>query len=337
MQKFDQNTNRLIIKKYLPHNFLAEKTILSSLLINPEAINIVVNKIVVEAFYFKNHQEIYKALISMFEKKIPIDLISLTTFLQDKGLLEKIGGLTVLTELINQIPDLVHLEEHIRLVEDKSLRRSLIQLGYKAINSGYVTNIPLEKILTDLEEEILNLTNIRQRQNLLSTTDLLSNVISDLKQRSLELTLPGLPSGFYDLDAITQGFQKSDLIIVAGRPSMGKTAFCLEIALNIIKNYELPVLVFSLEMSKEQVIYRLLASETKISNLKLKSANISKHNWTLLSETIQILSSLPLFIDDTPGLIVEQIRTKVRNILFEQAKIGLIIIDYLQLKETSLF
>ena len=118
---------------------------------------------------------------------------------------------------------------------------------------------------------------------------------------------------------------------------MGKTAFCLEIALNIIKNYELPVLVFSLEMSKEQVIYRLLASETKISNLKLKSANISKYNWTLLSETIQILSSLPLFIDDTPGLIVEQIRTKVRNILFEQAKIGLIIIDYLQLMQNSKF
>ena len=161
----------------------------------------------------------------------------------------------------------------------------------------------------------------------------MSNVFLDLKHKSLNPVLPELASGFYDLDSLTQGFQKSDLIIVAGRPLMGKTAFCLNIAITVLKNYKCPVLFFSLEMSKEQLIYRLLANEIEITNARLKTGQLDENDWANLNKVIKILSSLPLFIDDTPNLSIPDIRSKVKKIIFEQNNIGLIIIDYLQLME----
>jgi replicative DNA helicase len=335
MEQFNRNNGQIFIKRYLPHNFLAEKIILNCLLINSEAIEITLRTLSVEAFYFKNHQEIYKAIIFMYKKKVSIDIFTLTTFLQDNGLLEKIGGIKVLIELINQIPNLVYLEEYIRLVKDKFIRRSLIKLGYEAINSGYITNIPLENILNDFENQLFNLTNEIKAQKLFSSAELLNTILLELKKKSLNPILPGLASGFYDLDSLTQGFQKSDLIIIAGRPSMGKTALCLNIALNVIKNSKLPVLIFSLEMSKEQIMYRLVAMETNISQMRLKSGKIYQNDWIKLNKIIKILSKLPFFIDDTSDLSIQDIRSKIKTLVFEQTQIGLIIIDYLQLMQNS--
>ena len=335
MEEFNTKNGQILIKRYLPHNFLAEKIILSCLLINSEAIEITIQTLSIEAFYFKNHQEIYKAIIFMYKNKISIDIFTLTTFLQDNGLLQKIGGIKVLIELINQIPNLVYLEEYLRLVKDKFLRRSLIKLGYEAINSGYITNIPLENILNDFENQLFNLTNEIKAQKLFSSVELLNNILLELKKKSLNPTLPGLASGFYDLDLLTQGFQKSDLIIIAGRPSIGKTALCLNIGLNIIKNSKLPVLVFSLEMSKEQIMYRLLSMETNISQMKLRSGKIYENDWIKLNKVIKILSKLPFFIDDTTDLSIQDIRSKIKTLVFEQTQVGLIIIDYLQLMQSS--
>jgi len=183
MQKFNKNTGQLTIKKYLPHNFLAEKIILSSLLISSEAIDITLKTLTLESFYFKNHQEIYKAIITMSQQKIPVDILTLNTFLQDNGLLEKVGGVKVLIELINQIPNLVYLEEYIRLVQDKFLRRSLIQLGYKTINSGYITNLPLETILYEFEIEAFNITNKIKNDPLANSAELFSSIFSELKKK----------------------------------------------------------------------------------------------------------------------------------------------------------
>lgn len=335
MEEVNAKNGHILIKRYLPHNFLAEKIILSCLLINSEAIEITIQTLSIEAFYFKNHQEIYKAIIFMYKNKISIDIFTLTTFLQDNGLLEKIGGIKVLIELINQIPNLVYLEEYLRLVKDKFLRRSLIKLGYEAINSGYITNIPLENILNDFENQLFNLTNEIKVQKLFSSAELLNTILSELKKKSLNPKLPGLPSGFYDLDSLTQGFQKSDLIIIAGRPSMGKTALGLNIGLNIIKNSKLPILMFSLEMSKEQIIYRLLSMETNISQMRLRSGKMYKDDWIKLNKVIKILSKLPFFIDDTSDLSIQDIRSKIKTLIFEQTQIGLIIIDYLQLMQSS--
>ena len=177
------------------------------------------------------------------------------------------------------------------------------------------------------------MTNHRQNFEVLSSAELFSNVFLDLKHKSLNPTLPGLASGFYDLDSLTQGFQDSDLIIFAGRPSMGKTALCLNIALNILKFYKNPVLFFSLEMSKEQLIYRLLSNEIEITNTKLKNGQLTENDWIKLNQAIKLMSSLPLFIDDTPNLSIQEIKSKTQRIIFEQNHIGLIIIDYLQLME----
>ena len=335
MENFNEESKQLSIGKYLPHNFLAEKIILSSLLISSQALDIILRNVKVETFYFKNHQELYKNIVQMYENKIPIDMITLNTFLQDNGQLEKIGGVKVLVELINYVPNLTYLEEYIRLLHDKFLRRCLIKLGYETINSAYITNIPLETTLNNLEIDIFNLVNENKTQRVTTTAELLSNIFLELKQKSLKPSLAGLPSGFYDLDSFTQGFQKSDLIIIAGRPSMGKTALALNIGLNIIKESNDPVLFFSLEMSKEQLTYRLLTNETDISSLRLKTGNLYKDDWVKLNQTIKTLASLPLFIDDTPNLSILDIKTKIKKIIFEQNNLGLIIIDYLQLMQTS--
>lgn len=331
MKKFDSSPYFSISETLLPHNFIAEKLVLSCLIINSEAIEIVIKTIKVETFYFLNHQEIYKAIIEMYRKKIPINIISVNDFLKENGCLEKIGGTKVLLELLNQIPNLVYLEEYLELIQDKFLRRLLINLGYEAINSAYITNIPLEKVLTDFEKKSFQLIHSRSEEKKLSSAELFSTIFYELKQKALKPELPGLSSGFYDLDSLTQGFQKSDLIILAGRPSMGKTAFVLNITENILKNYKLPIIFFSLEMSKEQLVYRLLANETGISQTRLKIGNLYKEDWQKIKMSIQNYSCLPLFIDDQSYTTTQDIRGKIKKIVFEQNKIGLIIIDYLQL------
>ena len=335
MQEPNSNNGQILINKYLPHNFLAEKIILSCLLINSEAIERTMRTLPIEAFYFQNHQELYKAIIFMSKNKIPIDILTLITFLQDNGLLEKVGGIKVLIELISQIPNLVYLEEYLQLVKDKFLRRALIKLAYEAVNSGYITNIPLENILNDFENKFLNLTNETKTQKLFSSAELLNDIFFELKEKSLNPKLFGLPSGFYDLDSLTQGFQNSDLIIIAGRPSIGKTAFGLNIAINIIKNTKLPVLFFSLEMSKEQIMYRLLSMETNITQIQLRSGKLNQNDWLKLNKIFKILSKLPFFINDTSSVSIQDLRSKIKTVIFEQNQIGVIIIDYLQLIQNS--
>jgi len=328
---------KLVIKKNLPHNFLAEQMILSCLLLNSESIKLTIRLLPIEAFYFKNHQEIYKAIIFMAKNQLSIDILSLITFLQENGLLKKIGGIKILLELTNQPSNVIYLEEYIRLVKEKFLRRSLIQLGYKIINAGYITNIPFEDLLNKMEIEIFNLTNQFKSQETISSAQLLNDMFSELKEKFLNPKLPGLPSGFLTLDLLTQGFQKSDLIILAGRPSMGKTALSLNIALNIIKNSRLPIILFSLEMSKEQIMYRILALETSINQLRLKNGKLYQNDWIKLNKIIKILSKLPFFIDDSANLSIQDIRLKIKTILLKQTKIGAVIIDYLQLMQNPEF
>nr|YP_009028753.1 replication helicase subunit [Asterionellopsis glacialis]AGH28302.1 replication helicase subunit [Asterionellopsis glacialis] len=333
MKNFSETDEQFLLNNYLPHNFLAEKMILSCLLISTEASEIIFPSLSIESFYFKNHQQIYSAMIYMYKKKIPIDIITLNTFLQDNGLLEKIGGIKVLIELINQVPNLVYVEEYLRLIKDKFLRRSLIKLGYEVINSSYITNIPLENILNDVENKLFNLTNAIKVEKVSSSAELLNNIFLELKEKSIKPSLPGLSSGFYDLDSLTQGFQKSDLIIIAGRPSMGKTALGLNIALNVIKASKLPVLFFSLEMSKEQIMYRILSMETNINQIRLRSGKLYQNDWIKLNKIIKIVSKLPIFLDDISDLSIQDIRSKIKAIIFEQTEIGLIVIDYLQLMQ----
>nr|UBQ35368.1 replication helicase subunit [Thalassiosira sp.] len=335
MNKFSNNVKFSISENLLPHNFIAEKIILSCLLINSEAIEVTIKTVRIETFYFINHQEIYRAIVEMYRMKSIINIFSLNDFLKKKGCLHKIGGTRVLLELLNQVPNLVYLEEYIQLIQDKFLRRSLINLGYEAINSAYITNIPLEKILEDFEKKSFKLTNELVESKKVTTAELFLNIFLELKEKALKPELPGLKCGFHDLDSLTQGFQNSDLIILAGRPSMGKTALVLNIAENILKTQKVPIIFFSLEMSKEQLIYRLLSNETGISQARLKFGNLYREDWYKLKDSIRNYARLPFFIDDQANLTILDIRSKIKQILFEQNKIGLIIIDYLQLLVNS--
>ena len=242
MTVFDQNSEKIIIKNSLPHNFLAEKMVLSCIIFNSEALETTRQSLVVNAFYFKNHQELYKALLKMDDENLPIDIVTLTIFLQNNGLLSKIGGIKVLLDLGNQSLTFSYLNEYVRIIKEKFLRRCLIKFGYKVINAGYVTNISFENNLAKIEKELFNLTNEVRINQTVNTAQVLNELFSELKNKILNPQLPGLPSGFAKLDELTQGFQKSDLIIIAGRPSMGKTALSLNMALNCIKIKRLPVL-----------------------------------------------------------------------------------------------
>ena len=335
MQIYNSKNEQFLIENYLPHNFLAEKMILSCLLINTEITERTLEMLPIEAFYFKNHQEIYKAITLMYQNKIRIDIVTLVNFLQENGLLNKVGGIKILIELISQIPNLIYFEEYIRLVKDKFLRRCLIKLGYEAINSGYITNIPLEEILIEFENKVFNLTTETKTQKLFSSAELLNEIFIDLKEKFLNSNLLGLKSGFDDLDSLIQGFQKSDLIIIAGRPSMGKTALSLNIAMNVIKYSKLPILFFSIEMSKEQIMYRLLSMETNVNQMRLRNGKLNQNDWIKVNKMVKILSKLPIFIDDSSDLSIQNIRSKIKTLMFEQNEVGLVIIDYLQLMQNS--
>ncbi|MBE9177820.1 replicative DNA helicase [Oculatella sp. LEGE 06141] len=319
-----------------PQNIDAEEAILGGILLDPEAIGRVAELLRPEAFYISAHQEIYRTALKLQAQGSPTDLMSVTTWLHDNNLLEKVGGQSRLVQLIDRTISAVNIDQYAQLVMDKYLRRKLIQVGTEVAQLGYETTSSLEKILDQSEQKIFSITQDRPHQSLVATSDILTSTFSDIESRSLGMVLPGISCGFYDLDAMTQGFQRSDLIIAAARPAMGKTSFVLNIARNIAAFHKLPVAVFSLEMSKEQLVYRLLSSEVQIESGRLRSGRIAQNEWEPLGHAISVLSQLPVFIDDTPNISVTEMRSKARRLQAEQGgALGLILIDYLQLMEGS--
>jgi replicative DNA helicase len=319
-----------------PQNIDAEEAILGGILLDPEAIGRVMELLRPEAFYISAHQEIYRAAIGLQAQGRPTDLMSITSWLGDRGLLDKVGGQSQLAQLVDRTISAVNIDQYAQLVNEKYLRRKLIQVGTEITQMGYQADTSLEKVLDQSEQKIFGITQSRPHQSLVATSDILTSTFSDIESRSLGLVLPGISCGFYDLDAMTQGFQRSDLIIAAGRPSMGKTSFVLNIARNIAAFHKLPIAVFSLEMSKEQLVYRLLSSEAQIESGRLRSGRISQAEWEPLGNAISVLSQIPIFIDDTPNITVAEMRSKSRRLQAEQGgALGLILIDYLQLMEGS--
>jgi replicative DNA helicase len=319
-----------------PQNIDAEEAILGGILLDPEAIGRVLDILRPEAFYLSAHQAVYQAALVLHNQGNPTDLMSITTWLQDQGLLDKVGGQSKLVQLVDRTVSAVNIDQYAHLVMDKYLRRRLITIGNQISQLGHDTTRDLEEVLDEAEQKVFNVTQVRSNQGLVPTAEILTTTFAEIEERSVGMTLPGLACGFYDLDGKTQGFQRSDLIIVAGRPSMGKTAFCLGLARNIAAQYKLPVAIFSLEMSKEQIVQRLLASESRIESGRLRSGRVSQQDWEPLGHAISRLSELRLFIDDTPNISVTEMRSRSRKLQAEQGgALGMILIDYLQLMEGS--
>jgi replicative DNA helicase len=315
-----------------PQNVDAEESILGGILLDPEAMGRVADLLRPEAFYIDLHREIYKAALTLHSQGQAVDLMSVTTWLYDHNLLEKVGGQSKLAELVDRTVSAVNVDRYAALVIDKYLRRQLIQAGNAIVQLGYETSLELETVLDQAEQKIFSLTQKRPQQGLVPLSQTLIQAFQEIETRHEGAVLPGIASDFYDLDAMTGGFERSDLIIVAGRPAMGKTSFALGIARNIAE--KLPVAIFSLEMSKEQLAQRLLASEAEIESNFLRTGRIAANQWDRLSYGLGVLSNLPIYIDDTPNQTVMQMRSQMRRLLSEQGgKLGLILIDYLQLME----
>ncbi len=319
----------------LPNNILAEKIILATVLKDSESINFILENLSVDSFFDEVHKVLFQAILDLNVENKAINFTSLINSLQDKGLLNKVGGINIVMDLVREVVIVGNLSDYISLVQEKFLRRNLISLGYQLIKLGYVIDNSLEDVFEVIEKGILDLNQKKVSTTLVSSKVFLEDTLTELKSISQNSNLPGLATTFHDLDAMTQGFQKSDLIILAGRPSMGKTALCLNLLQNIAQDYDLPVVLFSLEMSRQQLVYRLLASDTEISNTRLRSGRLNTIEWSKLHDSIERLSKLPVFIDDIPNITIFEIRTKIRKLKLEHGDIGVIIIDYLQLMHSS--
>ncbi|ERT06639.1 replicative DNA helicase [Lyngbya aestuarii BL J] len=317
-----------------PQNIEAEEAILGGILLDPEAISRVAELLDPSCFTILAHQAIYRTTLNLHLQGKPTDLMTVTTWLADHNQLEEVGGQMKLAQLVDRTVSAVNIDQYALLVIEKAMRRNLIKAGHETIDLGYDTTVDIEEVLDQAEQQIFNITQVRPQQNLVSIAETLINTFQDIEDRHEGVALPGLNCDFYDLDAMTGGFQRSDLIIVAGRPSMGKTALCTNISYSIAKIHKLPVAIFSLEMSKEQLVQRLLSSEAKIESNRLRSGRISQSEWEPLTIAIGTLSELPVFIDDTPNITVTEMRSKVRRLQAEQGgAMGLVLIDYLQLME----
>lgn len=315
-----------------PQNVDVEESILGGILLDPEAMGRVADRLCPEAFYINAHQTIYKAALTLHSQGKPTDLMTVTTWLYDHELLERVGGQSKLAQLVDRTVSAINIDRYAALVMDKYLRRQLIQAGNEIVQLGYETSIELETVLDQAEQKIFGLTQERPQQGLVSIAETLVQAFQEIETRNEGAVLPGISSNFYDLDAMTGGFQRSDLIIVAGRPSMGKTSFALGIARNVAE--KLPVAIFSLEMSKEQLVQRILAGEAEIESNYLRTGRIAANQWQQLSHAMGVLTELPIYIDDTPNQTVTQMRSQVRRLQAEQGKqLGLVLIDYLQLME----
>ncbi|MDJ0731196.1 MAG: replicative DNA helicase [Crocosphaera sp.] len=317
-----------------PQNIEAEESILGGILLDPEAMGRVVDLITSEAFYVQSHKEIYQAALKLYGQGQPTDFLTVKSTLEDHHLLEQVGGLNKLTQLLDRTVSAVNIDRYAALVMDKYLRRQLIAAGHEIVDLGFETTQELEIVLDESEKKIFALTQKRPQEGLIHISDTMIKTFNELEKLQEQTALPGIETGFYDLDAMTGGLQRSDLIIIAGRPSMGKTAFGLGVAANIAKQFDLPVAMFSLEMSKEQLSMRLLAAEAGIESNRLRSGRFVQNDHEKISIAMGTLSNLPIYIDDAANITVTQIRSQVRRLLAERkGEFGLVLIDYLQLME----
>ncbi len=318
-----------------PQNIEAEEAILGGILLDPEAVARVSEFLKPEMFYVASHQEIYRGCLQLHAQGLPTDLMSISAFLGDSNILDRVGGAPYLRRLLESTVNAVNVDQYAKIVQDKYTRRQMIRAGQEVAALGYDTTSPVSTLLDQGEQIIFEVTQGRIQRSLVPASEILMDLFTQLETRFEKgEEVAGLKSDFYDLDALTEGFQPSDLIIVAGRPSMGKTSFALSVGYNIACLYNLPVVCFSLEMSKEQLVQRLLCCEASLESNRLRSGRISEVEWERVSQAMGKLASTPMFIDDSASITLTEMRSKARRLKAEQGgRLGMILIDYLQLME----
>lgn len=314
-----------------PQNLEAEQAVLGSILLQAEALVTAMERLGSEDFYSPEHGLIYEAMIELGEDSQPIDLVTLTAWLQNKQHLEEIGGVSYLAKLVSGVPTAANVDYYAQIVEEKSLLRRLIRTATQIVQNGYAASEDVGVLLSEAESRILEIANNRSSSGFISIRDVLMEVFEKVEfLYSHKGGTTGIPSGFQDLDKMTAGFQRSDLIIVAARPSVGKTAFALNIAQNVGVRAKETVAIFSLEMSAAQLVQRMICAESNVDAGRMRTGFLEGDDWEKLTMAIGSLSEASIYIDDTPGITVADIRAKCRRLKKEKG-LGMILIDYLQL------
>lgn len=316
--------------KIPPQAVELERVVLGAMLIDKKGVDEVIDMLNEEVFYVEAHQKIFSAIHTLFQETKPIDLLTVSNLLKQRKQHEAVGGDYYLIELTRGVGSSAHIEYHARIILQKYVQRSLIKISTQLIEEAYEDSQDVFDLLDQAEARLYDITQGNLKRSAESAQDLVIQAKKKIEEISNKDGLSGVPSGFDKLDEVTSGWQPSDLIIIAARPGMGKTALTLSMARNIAVNKGLPVAFFSLEMSSVQLITRLISSETGLSSEKLRTGRLEKHEWEQLNVKVKTLEKAPLFIDDTPSLSIFDLRAKARR-LASQHGIKLIIIDYLQL------
>ncbi len=308
-----------------------EESVLGAIMLDKEAINTVVEILQPESFYKDSHLTIFKAMISLYTKSEPIDLLTVTQELREQGSLDMVGGAYFITQLTARLTSAANVEFHARIIQEKHIQRQLIKISNDTIRNAYEDTSDVFELLDKTERTMFELTNGLMNKQNRSIRDLLVQSLKELqKVKENSNDISGVPTGFAELDRLTSGFQKSNLIIIAARPGMGKTAFVLSIARNLGVNYKRAVAIFSLEMSSIELVNRLLSIESQIPGQTIRDGKLDSAQWEQVMTKIAVLNEAPIFIDDTPQLSVFELRAKARR-LKQQHNISLLIVDYLQL------
>ena len=324
-----------LLKRILPHSIEAEQSVIGSMLMDKDAVIVALDMISSEDFYSRQYAILYETMLELFNEGKEMDLVVIQDRLREKNVAPELSSLDFIKEIITTVPTSANIKYYATIVKEKSTLRKLIKLNEDIANSCYVGSDSLEDILVRTEKDIFELLQSRTAKDIRPIGDIAKNVLYRIEAASrTREVVTGIPTGFIDLDYKTSGLQPSDLVLIAARPSMGKTAFVLNMVQHIAMKKELPCMIFSLEMSSEQLVQRMIAMETGIDSQKLRTGNLNDNDWDPLIRGIVDVSDSKIIIDDTPGISVGELRSKCRKVKLEKG-LSIVIIDYLQLMTGS--
>jgi len=330
-----QKASSDLLRRVPPHNTEAEQAVLGGVFLRNDIFHTLVDTINDEDFYSPVHRIIYQAFQELYRRREPVDLVTVAEYLQTKGQLDEVGGTVYLASLAESVASASNAVFHAQIVRDKSVRRRLIQTSSEILTSCFEAGEQTESLLDQAEQQIFSIAESKGKPVFMSSKDLVQRVFEQLEARAGQGELvTGVPTGYTDFDQMTAGLQKSDLIILAARPSMGKTALALNMGMRAAIQHDVPVAVFSLEMSMDQLMMRLLGCHGRVDLSRLRSGYLNDEDWSRLYQSAEDLSRAPIYIDDTPALSTMEIRARSRRLKAEKG-VGLIIVDYLQLMRSS--
>ena len=325
---------KMELGKIPPHDIEAEQAVIGSMLTDNEAVMAAVEKLTVESFYREDNRLIFEAVINLYNRSEPVDLVTVKDELTSMGSFEKVGGFEYLATLPDKVPTTANAQKYIEIVEEKATLRKLIKTANEIIDLGYNPTEDVEDIMAGAEKKIFDIIQNKNQKSYTPIKDVLIESFTKLELYNQKSKITGVPTGFVDLDDKTAGLHGSDLILIAARPAMGKTAFALNIAAHAAIRENVPVAIFNLEMSKDQLVNRILCMEAMVDSNKVMTGKLEEDDWSKLAGVVGPISDAGIYIDDTPGISIMEIRTKCRKLKMEK-NIGLIVIDYIQLIQGS--